>query len=83
MSVQVTGISGIPLIQKGDDIPAIICANTCFENGDIICVASTIVSKAKGYVRPLAEITPTQNAERIAAMLFNIIINSPLCFYFS
>ncbi|HJJ98674.1 MAG TPA: coenzyme F420-0:L-glutamate ligase, partial [Methanocorpusculum sp.] len=67
MSVQVTGISGIPLIQKGDDIPAIICTHTSFENGDIICVASTIVSKSKGYVRPLAEIVPTQNAERIAS----------------
>ncbi|HJK55194.1 MAG TPA: coenzyme F420-0:L-glutamate ligase [Methanocorpusculum sp.] len=67
MSIQVTGISGIPLIQKGDSLPDLICANTRFENGDIICVASTIVSKAKGYVRPLAEITPTPDAERIAS----------------
>ncbi|MDR3101730.1 MAG: coenzyme F420-0:L-glutamate ligase [Methanocalculaceae archaeon] len=69
MSVQVTGISGIPLIQKGDDLPAIICARTHFSDGDIICVASTIVAKAKGYVRPLAEITPTPNAERIATKI--------------
>lgn len=67
MSVQVTGISGIPLIQTGDDLSAIICANTGFVDGDIICIASTIVSKAKGYVRKLADITPTPDAERIAA----------------
>ncbi|HJJ90822.1 MAG TPA: coenzyme F420-0:L-glutamate ligase [Methanocorpusculum sp.] len=66
MSVQVTGISGIPLVHMGDDISAFICANTCFENGDIICVASTIVSKAKGYVQSLSDIIPTKNAERIA-----------------
>ena len=45
MSIQVTGISGIPLIQKGDSLPDLICANT----------------------RPLAEITPTPDAERIAS----------------
>jgi coenzyme F420-0:L-glutamate ligase/coenzyme F420-1:gamma-L-glutamate ligase len=66
MSVQVTGISGIPLIQIGDDIPVFICANTNFVDGDIICVASTIVSKSKGYVRQLAEITPTTYAKKIA-----------------
>ncbi|MDR0438881.1 MAG: coenzyme F420-0:L-glutamate ligase [Methanocalculaceae archaeon] len=69
MSVQVTEISGIPLIQKGDDLPMIICANTNFVDGDIICVASTIVSKSKGYIRPLAEIIPTPNAEKIAAKI--------------
>jgi coenzyme F420-0:L-glutamate ligase/coenzyme F420-1:gamma-L-glutamate ligase len=66
MSVQVTEISGIPLIQKGDDLPMIICANTSFVDGDIICVASTIVSKSKGYVRSLADIVPTSNAKKIA-----------------
>ena len=30
MSIQVTGISGIPLIQKGDSLPDLICANTRF-----------------------------------------------------
>ena len=68
MSVQVTGISGIPLIQPGDDLPAIICEHAVFADGDIICVASTIVSKAKGYVRALADIVPSADAVRIAGM---------------
>ena len=68
MSVQVTGISGIPLIQKGDDLPAIICRNTTFQDGDIISVASTIVSKAKGYTRALADITPSPDAFRISGL---------------
>lgn len=67
MSVQITGVTGVPLIQHGDDLPAIICANVTFADGDIICIASTIVSKAKGYVRRLADITPGPDAKRIAA----------------
>lgn len=66
MSVKVTGVSNIPLIQKGDDLAELICKNTQFHDGDIICVASTIVSKAKGYTRPLASITPSTDAQRIA-----------------
>ncbi len=68
MSVQVTGIIGIPLIQKGDDLAAIICKNTTFDDGDIICIASTIVSKAKGYTRALADITPSKDAIRISRL---------------
>ncbi len=67
MSVQVTGITGIPLIKKGDNLPAIICANTTFADGDIICVASTIVSKSKGYIHALESIVPSADAQRIAA----------------
>jgi coenzyme F420-0:L-glutamate ligase/coenzyme F420-1:gamma-L-glutamate ligase len=36
------------------------------EDGDIICIASTIISKAKGYTRLLHEITPGEQATRIA-----------------
>lgn len=67
MSVQVTGIENIPLIEKGDSLADIICSNTKFENGDIICVASTIVSKSKGYTRALSQIIPTEEALRISA----------------
>ncbi|HJJ56513.1 MAG TPA: coenzyme F420-0:L-glutamate ligase [Methanocorpusculum sp.] len=67
MSISVEGISGIPLIKKGDSIPELICANTKLVDGDIICIASTIVSKANGYVRALNEVIPTQEAIRISS----------------
>lgn len=68
MTVQVTGIEHIPLIHEGDNLPEIICKNTTFEDGDIICVASTIVSKSKGYTKALSEITPSADAERISKL---------------
>ncbi len=68
MSVQVTGIEGIPLIQKGDEIAKILCEKTKFEDGDIVCIASTIVAKAFGYTRALADIEPSERAVRISKM---------------
>jgi len=68
MSIQVSGIPNIPLIQKGDNIAEILCKNTSFVDGDIICIASTIVAKAFGYTRALAAITPSEDAKRISKM---------------
>ncbi|HQB99576.1 MAG TPA: coenzyme F420-0:L-glutamate ligase [Methanospirillum sp.] len=67
-SVTVTGIRGLPLIQKGDDLPGLIVERCALEEGDIICVASTIISKAKGYTRHLKEINPGDRAKKIADM---------------
>ncbi|OPZ44068.1 MAG: Coenzyme F420:L-glutamate ligase [Euryarchaeota archaeon ADurb.BinA087] len=66
MHIQVEGIEGLPLIHKGDDLPALICELTKFNEGDILSIASSVYSKAKGYTKRLAEITPTDRAIRIA-----------------
>lgn len=63
--IQVIGIRGLPLIHAGDNIAALICQKTKIQNGDILCVASTIWSKSKGYTRNLSEITPTERAVRL------------------
>lgn len=63
--IQVIGVRGLPLIHAGDNIAALICQKTKVENGDILCVASTIWSKSKGYTRNLSEITPTERAVRL------------------
>ena len=68
MSIQVTGITGIPLIKTGDDIAKILCEKSSFEDGDIVCIASTIVSKANGYLRALKDIEPTEYAVRISGL---------------
>ena len=68
MSVQVTGIEGIPLIKKGDDIAKILSEKAQFADGDIVCIASTIVAKAFGYTRALADIEPSERALRISKM---------------
>jgi len=66
--VTVTGISGLPIIHKGDDIPALICKIFRFADGDILCIASTIYSKSKGYTKPLSSFVPTERALRLAKM---------------
>lgn len=67
MAIQVIGVQGLPLIQNGDDLPALICDRVRFEDGDILAVASSVYSKAKGFTRDLAEINPGADAVRIAA----------------
>ena len=65
-NIQVMGVRGLPLIHAGDNIARLICERMKIQDGDILCVASTIWSKAKGYTKPLASFTPTERAERLA-----------------
>ena len=67
MDIQVIGVRNLPLIQRGDDLPALICEQIAFEDGDILTVASSVYSKAKGFTRELAAIVPGADAVRIAA----------------
>ena len=66
MHIQVEGVEGLPIIHEGDDLPALICERARFDDGDILCIASSVYSKAKGYTRRLSDITPTERAIRIA-----------------
>jgi len=60
-------VEGLPLINGGDDLPALICERFSFQNGDILSLASTVCSKAKGYVRDLSNVIPSQKAKELAA----------------
>ena len=65
---------GIPLIQQGDDIGAIICEvakkeKFSFENGDIIVVTSKIVSKAEGRLVDTYKIKPSKKTVLLAEKL--------------
>jgi coenzyme F420-0:L-glutamate ligase/coenzyme F420-1:gamma-L-glutamate ligase len=66
--IQVMGVKGLPLIHKGDSIAEMICKRAEIEDGDILCIASTIYSKSKGYTRPLASILPSERACRLAIL---------------
>jgi coenzyme F420-0:L-glutamate ligase/coenzyme F420-1:gamma-L-glutamate ligase len=68
MHIEIAPVEGLPLIGEGDDLPALICDLVSFEDGDILCIASSVYSKAKGYTRTLASITPGERAERIGGM---------------
>lgn len=66
--IVVIGVTGLPIIHEGDDLPASICSAIRLQSGDIICVASSVYSKARGYTRRLADISPGDRARRIAGM---------------
>ncbi len=63
--IQVMGVRGLPLIHAGDNIAAMICERVPVQDNDILCIASTIYSKAKGYTKPLSAITPSERAVRL------------------
>lgn len=63
--IQVIGVRGLPLIRKGDNIATLICEKIKVQDGDILCVASTIWSKSRGYTRKLSDITPSERAVRL------------------
>ncbi len=59
----------LPLIKKGDDIAELIVQNFEIEDGDIISICSTIVSKAEGRVADLKSYKPDMKAIEIAKRL--------------
>jgi coenzyme F420-0:L-glutamate ligase/coenzyme F420-1:gamma-L-glutamate ligase len=68
LSIQIFGIDGLKMIESGDDIAALICSRFSLFAGDIVTIASTIVSKAQGYTKELKNTVPDPKATRIAEM---------------
>ena len=69
-NINIIGIKQIPLIRTDDDLPSIIHNalkhnNLSLENGDILVIAQTIVSKSLGRIQYLADIKPSQEALQI------------------
>jgi len=63
-------IPGIPLIRSGDDLAeilhtALLAAGLELGDGDIVCVAQKIVSKAEGRQYALADVVPTAAAREL------------------
>ncbi len=68
---RVIGVTGVPEIQPGDDLPGIIIAaaegqGTPFVEGDIVVVTQKVVSKAEGALVRLADVEPSSLALTIA-----------------
>lgn len=67
-TITITGLQNLPLIQKGDDIAEMICKEASLKDGDVLCIATTIISKANGHSRRLDEVTPGEQACHIASV---------------
>jgi coenzyme F420-0:L-glutamate ligase/coenzyme F420-1:gamma-L-glutamate ligase len=69
--LRVIGLQGLPEVQEGDDVAGLIAdaasAGPGLESGDVVIVTQKIVSKAEGRVVALDSVTPTPEAERLAA----------------
>jgi len=62
-------IRGLPIIKEGDDIPTLIQSLFEIEDGDVLCLASTIVAKSEGRFRELEYYHPTDRAIEIARQI--------------
>ncbi len=64
--VEIFGIDGLPEVQPGDDLAAMILAasaTTPLQPGDLLVVTQKVVSKAEGRLVDLASVTPSAFAE--------------------
>ncbi|OWT32888.1 coenzyme F420-0:L-glutamate ligase [Methanobrevibacter sp. 87.7] len=71
MSLELFGLEGIPIVNKGENIAGLILKalkdqGKTLEDKDIILVAETLVSKAEGNVIKLGDILPSDDAILIA-----------------
>ena len=70
-SISLTALNGLPLIEKDDDLGALILSgladnNIIIETNDVVAVAQKIVSKAEGRLISLSDVDPSQDALDIA-----------------
>ena len=64
--MEVFAVPGLPEVRPGDDVAALIAERTDLRDGDVVCVASTIVSKAAGRQADLADFEASDRARAIA-----------------
>ncbi len=70
--MEVFAVEGLPEVRPGDDVAGLLVEQADLRDDDVICVASTIVSKANGRGRSLSSYEPSARAERIAATIEDI-----------
>jgi coenzyme F420-0:L-glutamate ligase/coenzyme F420-1:gamma-L-glutamate ligase len=64
--VRVVPLSGIPELEEGDDLAALVVAAGRFEPGDVLVVSQKAVSKVEGRIVHLSEVEPSERARELA-----------------
>jgi coenzyme F420-0:L-glutamate ligase/coenzyme F420-1:gamma-L-glutamate ligase len=59
-------VEGLPEVRPGDDLAGLIAEQVALRPDDVVCVASTVVSKAEGRQADLGEFPPGERARSIA-----------------
>ena len=65
--LRVIPLEGMPEVQEGADLGALVAAAVRLEDGDVVVIAQKAVSKAEGRVVRLDEVEPSEGARRLAA----------------
>jgi coenzyme F420-0:L-glutamate ligase/coenzyme F420-1:gamma-L-glutamate ligase len=73
-SVEIVPIQGIPEVQAGDAVGALVCraageAGLALGGEDVVVISQKVVSKAEGRVQSLSDVEPGDRARRLAAGL--------------
>ncbi len=68
-SVQGLLIRGLPVIKEGDDLAALIQSLFELQDGDVLCIASTVIAKSEGRFRSLEDYDPGNRARELAQEL--------------
>jgi coenzyme F420-0:L-glutamate ligase/coenzyme F420-1:gamma-L-glutamate ligase len=64
--IAILPVEGLPEIQEGGDLAALIAERAELQGGDVLVVAQKAVSKAEGRVVRLADVEPSEEARRLA-----------------
>jgi coenzyme F420-0:L-glutamate ligase / coenzyme F420-1:gamma-L-glutamate ligase len=62
----VSPVEGLPELQDGDDLAALIAARVELADGDVVVVAQKAISKVEGCVVSLADVEPSEKARELA-----------------
>ncbi len=68
-SITVTGVEGLPEIEKGMPLGELIAERAEIESGDVVVIAQKVVSKTEGRLRRLSSVIPGVEARKLAAVL--------------
>ena len=70
--MELFAVPDLPEIREGDDLATMIETRVDLRSDDVVCVASTVVSKAEGRTFDLDEFPPSPRAREIADRLGDI-----------
>jgi len=68
-TVEARTVAGLPEIQVGDDLAALVAERGELRAGDVLVLAHKVVSKAEGALRALAAVVPGERARALATLL--------------
>jgi coenzyme F420-0:L-glutamate ligase / coenzyme F420-1:gamma-L-glutamate ligase len=64
--IEIIPVEGVPEIQEGDDLAAVLGGSADLEPGDVLVVAQKVVSKAEGRVVRLTDVEASDQARDLA-----------------